>query len=113
MVHGCLKFGWEYIIDKWKYPEIHLSLQVILPSGLNVNLQLIYHVSTNQDKYVLSLPCLCNFQSAERAFYSYLGEEKHSLDDIKEKYEEHAKIIARDILMAKILKRDPAKETLD
>ena len=56
MVHGSSKVGWDYIIDKWKYPEQHLSLQVRLLSGLNINSQLIYCVSTNQDKYVLSLP---------------------------------------------------------
>ena len=81
LVHGLTTVHWDYIIDEWKYPERHLSLQIRLPSGINVHSQLIHRVSTNQDEYVLSFLYSTNFQIADKAFFSYIGKENESLDD--------------------------------
>ena len=109
-MHSLNKVHWDYIIDEWRYPERHLSIQVRLPSGINARSQLIHCVLTNQDEYVLSLPYSSNFQTAEGGFYSYVGEGNESLDDVRARLNGHAKVIARQISMSKLLKRDPTKE---
>ena len=109
-MHGSNKLQLDYIIHEWHYPDQHLSIQVRLPSRINVHSQLIHCVSTNQDEYVLSLPYSSNFQTAEETFCSYVGEGKESLDDVRVCLNGHAKVISQEISMSKLLKRDPTKE---
>ena len=110
VVHGLMKFLCIYILDEWKYPDRHLSLQICLPSGLSVPTELEHHVSANQDEYVLLMPYSYNFRDPEVAFYGYLGGQNKIFGCIWKRMGKHAKMMARIISMGNFLRSDPTKE---
>ena len=110
IVHGGNIFKLPYILNEWKYPKRHSSLQVQLPSSINVYTQLEYYVSTNQDEFVITLPYSIKFCTPEAVFYSYLGITDSDFVNVNKHLKDRAKIIGKKMLIAKLLKRNQIRD---
>ena len=105
-----MKFLCNYILDEWKYPKQHLSLQIFLSSSLNISIELEHCVSTNQDEYVLSMLYSYNSRNPEAAFYGYLGGQDKHFVCIWRRISKHAKVMGQILSTGKLLKCDPTKK---